>query len=143
MKKADKPLDIIMHRVQISPIHRFTDSPIRANFILRIKYIILYTTSARRAQCLSCAFLFLPQKEGLKIVHPCTIFNSSFCKAVRFAKTSITYSVSGIHAGAQASGTDSAARLGDEFALRQTSQISGFKFAILKNCSHMQGGKKC
>ena len=83
-----------MHRVQISPIHRFTDSPIRANFILRIKYIILYTTSARRAQCLSCAFLFLPQKEGLKIVHPCTIFNSSFCKAVRFAKTSITYSVS-------------------------------------------------
>ena len=28
MKKADKPLDIIMHRVQISPIHRFTDSPI-------------------------------------------------------------------------------------------------------------------
>ena len=85
-----------------------------------------------------CVFLFLPQKEGLKIVHPCTIFNSSFCKAVRFAKTSITYSVSGIHVGAQASGTDSAARLGDEFALRQTSQISGFKFAILKNCSHMR-----
>ena len=63
--------------------------------------------------------------DGIGIAHPCAIPTLSLLRKLGYLQHFRP------RVGAQASGTDSAARLGDEFALRQTSQISGFKFAIV------------